>query len=246
MIAYNHQQWMKYMRRHEANVFNAIFYDKEEVTEDDIQRIIADVAAFFELPVPEINGKCESFAEVLLGDKAEECELSYNLEMLRNAGINNKDAFTLCFVHEMTHQLLHRYRFLLFCSERWMQELAADLTAGLYAEQHHLATGKFKYALSSQKYSITHPNGKLRERIVECGRHYLEQKMVNGTKMINMVLQIMPSFVFTHKKELKKDWYQLLDELETPPQEPARCRIEDLPDSNLIKQAVLKYKQSKA
>ena len=56
----------------------------------------------------------------------------------------------------------------------------------------------------------------------------------------------MPSFVFTHKKELKKDWYQLLDELETPPQEPARCRIEDLPDSNLIKQAVLKYKQSKA
>lgn len=246
MTAYDHQQWMKYMRRHEANVFNAIFYDKEEVTEDDIQRIIADVAAFFELPVPEINGKCESFAEVLLGDKAEECELSYNLEMLRNAGINNKDAFTLCFVHEMTHQLLHRYRFLLFCSERWMQELAADLTAGLYAERHHLATGKFKYALSSQKYSITHPNGKLRERIVECGRHYLEQKMVNGTKMINMVLQIMPSFVFTHKKELKKDWYQLLDELETPPQEPARCRIEDLPDSNLIKQAVLKCKQSKA
>lgn len=246
MTAYNHQQWMKYMRRHEANVFNAIFYDKEEVTEDDIQRIIADVAAFFELPVPEINGRCESFAEVLLGDKAEECELSYNLEMLRNAGINNKDAFTLCFVHEMTHQVLHRYQFLLFCSERWMQELAADLTAGLYAERHHLATGKFKYALSSQKYSITHPNGKLRERIVECGRHYLEQKMVNGAKMINMVLQIMPSFVFTHKKELKKDWYQLLDELETPPQEPARCRIEDLPDSNLIKQAVLKYKQSKA
>mgnify|MGYP004675609017 FL=1 len=246
MTAYDHQQWMKYMRRHEANVFNAIFYDKEEVTEDDIQRIIADVAAFFELPVPEINGKCESFAEVLLGDKAEECELSYNLEMLRNAGINNKDAFTLCFVHEMTHQLLYRYRFLLFCSERWMQELAADLTAGLYAERHHLATGKFKYALSSQKYSITHPNGKLRERIVECGRHYLEQKMVNGAKMINMVLQIMPSFVFTHKKELKKDWYQLLDELETPPQEPAQCRIEDLPDSNLIKQAVLKCKQSKA
>ena len=102
------------MRRHEANVFNAIFYDKEEVTEDDIQRIIADVASFFSLPVPEINGKCESFAEVLLGDKAGECELSYNLEMLRTAGINNKDAFTLCFVHEMAHQALHRYQFMLF------------------------------------------------------------------------------------------------------------------------------------
>ena len=94
MSEYNNAQWMKYMRRHEANVFNAIFYDKEEVTEDDIQRIIADVATFFDLPIPEINGKCESFAEVLLDDKAGECELSYNLEMLRTAGINNKDAFT--------------------------------------------------------------------------------------------------------------------------------------------------------
>ena len=46
MKQYNHQQWMKYMRRNEANVFNAIFSDKEEVTEDDIQRIIADVASF--------------------------------------------------------------------------------------------------------------------------------------------------------------------------------------------------------
>lgn len=234
------------MRRHEANVFNAIFYDKEEVTEDDIQRIIADVAAFFDLPKPEINGKCESFAEVLLGDKAGECELSYNLEMLKNAGINNKDAFTLCFVHEMAHKVLYRYQFMLFCSERWMQELAADLTAGLYAELHHLATGKFKYALSTQKYSITHPDGKLREKIVEWGRHYLEQQMVDGAKMMDMVLQIMPSFVFKHKKELKDDWYQMLDELETPPQEPVEYKIEDLPDSNLIKQAVLKYKLSKA
>lgn len=245
MQAYNHQQWMKYMRRHEANVFNAIFYDKEEVTEDNIQRIIADVASFFSLSVPEINGKCESFAEVLLGDKAGECELSYNLEMLRTAGINNKDAFTLCFVHEMAHQALYRHQFMLFCSERWMQELAADLTAGLYAERHHLATGKFKYALSRQKYSITHPDGELRKEIVECGRHYLEQQMVNGIKMTNMVLQIMPSFVFTHKKELKRDWCKMLDDLETPPQEPKHYNIEDLPDSNLIKQAVMRYKQSK-
>lgn len=246
MTEYNHQEWMKYMRRHEANVFNAIFYDKEDVTEDDIQCIIADVAAFFNLPIPEINDKCESFAEVLLGDKAGECELSYNLEMLKTAGINNKDAFTLCFVHEMAHQALHRYQFMLFCSERWMQELAADLTAGLYAERHHLATGKFKYALSKQKYSITHPNGELRKEIVECGRHYLEQQMVNGIKMTNMVLQIMPSFVFTHKKELKRDWYQMLDNLETPPQAPKHYNIEDLPNSNLIKQAVMRYKQSKA
>ena len=246
MTRYNHQEWMKYTRRHEANVFNAIFYDKEEVTEDDIRGIIADVATFFDLPKPEINGKCESFAEVLLGDKNGECELSYNLEMLRKVGINNKDAFTLCFVHEMAHQIFYMHQFMLFCSERWVQELAADLTAGLYAERHHLATGKFKYALSRQRYSITHPDGELRKEIVECGRHYLEQQMVNGIKMSNMVLQIMPSFVFTHKKELKQDWYKMLDDLKAPPHEPKYYNIEDLPDSNLIKQAVMRYKQSKA
>lgn len=225
MTAYDHEQWMKYRRRHEANVFNAIFYDKEEVTEDDIQRIIADVAAFFDLPRPETNSRCESFAEVLLGDKANECELSYNLEMLQKVGINNRDAFTLCFVHEMAHQMLYKHQFMLFCSERWIQELAADLTAGLYAERHLLATGKFKYALSRQGHSITHPVGELRKEIVECGRHYLERQAVDGEKMMNMVQQIMPSFVFIHKKELKQSWYQLLDELESPPQEPKHYNI---------------------
>lgn len=245
MTAYDNREWMKFRRRHEANVFNAIFYDKEEVTEDDIARIIADVAAFFDLPKPEINSRCESFAEMLLGDKAGECELSYNLEMLRKVGINNKDAFTLCFVHEMAHQTLHSHQFMLFCSERWIQELAADLTAGLYAERHLLATGKFKYALSVQKHCITHPDGELRKEIVECGRHYLERQMVGGAKIMEMVVQIMPSFVFLHKKELKQSWYQLLDELETPPQEPRHINIEDLPDSNLLKQTVMKYRQSK-
>ena len=245
MTAYDHEQWMKFRRRHEASIFNAIFYDKEKVTEDDIRHIIADVATFFGLPKPEINSQCESFAEVLLGDKANECELSYNLEMLRKVGINNKDAFTLCFVHEMAHQMLYKHRFLLFYSERWIQELAADLTAGLYAERHLLATGKFKYALSRQDHSITHPDGELRKEIVECGRHYLERQMVDGEKMMDMVQQIMPSFVFMHKKELKQSWYQLLDELENPPQEPRHYNIEDLPDSNLLKQAVMKYKQSK-
>lgn len=55
MSSYNHKQWMKYLRRHEANVFNAMFYDKENVTEDDVQRIIADVSCFFSLPQPEVS-----------------------------------------------------------------------------------------------------------------------------------------------------------------------------------------------
>lgn len=79
MSSYNHQQWMKYLRRHEANVFNAMFYDKENVTEDDVQRIIADVSCFFSLPQPEVSSKCE---------------LSYNLEMLQKVGIYVTYGFT--------------------------------------------------------------------------------------------------------------------------------------------------------
>lgn len=63
--------------------------------------------------------------------------------------------------------------------------------------------------------------------------------------MMDMVQQIMPSFIFMHKKELKQSWFQLLDELEAPQQQPKHYNIENLPDSNLLKQAVMKYKQSK-
>lgn len=47
-------------------------------------------------------------------------------------------------------KFLRRYD--LFCSERWIQELAADMTAGTYAARHGLTTGKYKFALSLQKH----------------------------------------------------------------------------------------------
>lgn len=244
MVDYDDFQWMKFMRRHEANIFNAFFYDKEEVTDEDITSFVTNVTSFFNLPKPEITSICETFAKVLLGDNAQQCELAYNIEMLKKVGINNKDAFTLCFVHEMAHQLLFRHRFMVFCSERWIQELAADLTAGLYADFHHIATGKYKYALSIQKHSITHPDGKLRKDIVECGRHYMEQRYMEGEGMLNMVIRTMPVFAITHRDVLYNDWYQLMDDLEAPSLPPSpKYNIEDLPDNNLIKQAVLKYRK---
>lgn len=240
------ERWWKFQRRHECNIFEALFKDKEDVKEEDIQTIIANVSNFFSLPQPEISNKCDTFAEVILGGNADKCELSYNIGMLQNAGINNRDAFTLCFVHEIAHQMLFRHQFMLFCSERWIQELAADLTAGLYAERHSLATGKFKFALSRQKHSITHPSGGLRKEIVECGRHYLEHMRVDGKTMIEMVMKMMPAFVYTHYAALEEDWRMMTDELELPPPPPpSPIRIEDLPDSNLLKQTVMKYRKQK-
>lgn len=48
-------KWMKFRRRHEANVFNAIFYDQENVTDEDITSLVTNVTTFFNLPQPEIK-----------------------------------------------------------------------------------------------------------------------------------------------------------------------------------------------
>ena len=87
-------EWRKYLRRHECNVFDALFYDKEDVTEEDVQSIVIKVAEFFNMPQPDMQSKCDTFAEVMMGDVAEKCEISYNMEMLRKIGINNRDALT--------------------------------------------------------------------------------------------------------------------------------------------------------
>lgn len=235
----------KLQRRHHATVFAALFFDKETVREEDIRKIISEVALFFGLPQPEIHDKCDTFAEVLLKGNADQFELSYNIQMLQDVGINNKDAFTLCFVHEIAHQLLFRHRFMLFCSERWVHELAADLTAGLYAERHHLATGKYKYALSIQRSSITHPQGKLRQEIVELGREQLETHNADGKELFRFVQSLMPLFVYGHYDQLVNDWRQILHDLEFPPPPPEPVNIDALPNSNLLKQAVLKYRKLK-
>lgn len=43
-------KWMKFTRRHEANIFNAIFLDKEKVTDEDIASFVTDITTFFNLP----------------------------------------------------------------------------------------------------------------------------------------------------------------------------------------------------
>ena len=70
-----------------------------------------------------------------------------------------------------------------------------------------VATGKYKYVVSTQKASLTHPDGKLREEIVVYGRKYVEQllrqKRCNGIKD---VLTGLPAFVYAHYQELQGSW----------------------------------------
>lgn len=237
-------KWMKHTRRHEANIFNALFYDRETVDEEAVHTMLSRVASFFDLPIPSLHNQCESMAKIITSDDAKQCEVYYNMSMLNNVGINNLDAMQLCLVHEMAHQMLRDYMFRLFHHERWVQELAADFIVGVYSQIHDTASGKYKYAVSIQKASLTHPDGLLRKSVIEFARKSYEVSPKGRLATMHLSLRILPYFVLCHLDELKKGWNQVCDELEQP-SVAQKLEIENLPNSNLLKQMVMKYKHQK-
>ena len=241
--------WVKFVRRHKANFFDVHFHDKETITDEEIYVIINRVAYFFELPMPIVNERAEILAEVVTSENAGNVELYYNMQLMYNAGINNRDTLTLAFVHELAHELLYEIRFLLFENELWIQELAADMMVGAFsAIGGDVATGKYKYVLRQLPASLTHPDGELRAAIVEYGREYITQLRKQGEiDDIQEVLKGLPAFVYGHYQELQESWNHVRweDEQEESPVETAPIDYESLPDTNLIKQSYLNYKAGK-
>lgn len=244
--------WVRFLRRHDANIIDALFLDKDyDIKDEDIKEAIKQVADFFKLPVPIIKERTETIAEVITSDKAEECQLYYDWQEMEKSGINNREALKLACLHELAHQYLYQTRFLLFENELWIQELAADLLVGGFSVLNgDVATGKYKYVVSTQKASLTHPDGKLREEIVVYGREYvkqlLRQKRYTG---IEDILTGLPAFVYSHYKELQESWDRVSLEDSSkeaePPAERKPIDYESLPDTNLLKQYWLKHKDDK-
>ena len=243
--------WVKFVRRHKAGIIDALFLDKDyDIKEEDIKGTIKQVADFFELPVPVVKERAETIAEVMTSENAAECELYYNWGKMEKSGINNREALKLAFLHELSHQYLYYTRFLLFENELWIQELAADLLVGGFSVlSGDVATGKYKYVVSTQKASLTHPEGKLREEIVVYGREYVEQllrqKRYNGIKDI---LKGLPAFVYSHYSELQASWEAItLEDMMKDEEKSVEWAIdyESLPDTNLLKQYWLKHKDDK-
>ena len=244
--------WVRFLRRHDAIIIDALFLDKDyDIKDEDIKDTVKQVADFFELPVPIIKERAETIAEVITSDKAEECQLYYDWREMEKSGINNREALKLAFLHEMAHQYLFKYHFLLFENELWIQELAADLLVGAFSVLNgDVATGKYKYVVSRQKATLTHPDGGLREEVVVYGRKYVEkllqQKRYQGIKDI---LAGLPAFVYSHYKELQASWDRVSLEDSTKEPVPLAERkpidYESLPDTNLLKQYWLKHKDDK-
>lgn len=244
------ERWLAYLRRHNANIFDVFFKDKDNIRDNDIVTTIKDVASFFGLPMPAISDKCSTIAEVMTSDNAEECELFYSKQMLEDAGINNFDTLRLSLVHELSHQVLYKIRFLLFENELWTQELAADMLVGAFsAIGSDVSTGKYKYVLRQLSASMTHPDGTLRAVIVEYGREYITKlrEQQNEVSNIRDVLKGLPAFVYEHYRELKESWddVQLEDEQENSSAETSPINYESLPDTNLLKRYYMKHKKDK-
>ncbi len=243
--------WAKFVRRHKAGIFEALFMDKDNIKEEDIKNTVRQVADFFELPMPVIQERAETIAEVITSDHADECQFFYDWKEMEKAGINNRDTLKLACLHELAHQYLYNTRFLMFENELWIQELAADLLVGGFSVIcDDIATGKYKYVVSQQAATLTHPDGIIREEIVVYGRRYAEGlKNEKRYHSIKDLLTGLPAFVYAHYRELQEAWDQVsLEEAVKEPEPPAEQNPTDwesLPDSNLLKQYWLKHKKDK-
>ena len=239
----NMQRWFAHLRRHNANIFDVFFKDLEAVADSDVVSVIDEVAAFFGIPAPSLCDKCSTILEIMTADDAKECELYYNLQMMKKAGINNMDTLRLSLVHEISHQLLFNIRFMLFENELWVQELGADMFVGAFSVMGpDVATGKYKYILRQLPASMSHPDGSLRAAIVEFGRDYAMKLKENGQlKEAKDILNGLPMFVYDHYTEMKDSWIKvnMEDDKEESSTEMKSVDYESLPDTNLLKQYYL-------
>lgn len=232
----------KLLRRHESNPFNALFYDKEPLTEEDIQARVKQASEFFDLPIPTLVSQCETLAKITFSDSSElGSEIQYDVKKLYEIGINNVDAFDAMLTHELSHQYVANKKFNFCKSSQWCVELACDFIVGVRCSANMIASGKYKYAVSTMKTSATHPDGSFRLNAVKCGFDFAEwlfRKKQKSTAEVAMIGLIR--FLISNSKALNESYYSFLT---TPLAAPKKPRdIMDLPDSNLLKQAVLKYR----
>lgn len=197
--------------------------------------------------MPKVTEVEDTVARIKTNEEAKNTELFYNLKVMQDNGVNNLDALRLCLVHEMCHQALRDTRFWIFPNELWIQELACDLVVGAYAEKYFIATNKYKWVVGMKNATPTHPDGQMRKNAVDYGRENLSKVIdKDDSTLLDRILHLVPSFVYEHMLELAKSW-KAIEEMDWEktffnPPPPASIDIDRLPESNLIKQAVLKYR----
>lgn len=240
------QAFYKMLRRHECNIFNALFKDKEVITEDIIKERVAKASRFFDLPIPTLIDKCDTLAKIVFSDCSElGSEIRYDIKKLEEKGINNYDAFDAMLTHELSHQLLAGARFNFCLNASWCVELACDFITGARCSANHIASGKYKYAVSTMKASETHPDGEFRLKAVKSGFDFTEWLYRKDVRVsIKSIMLGVNQFLCLNSKALNEAFLKFLTTPTPLPSKP--IDVMDLPDNNLIKQYVLKYREQQS
>lgn len=235
------QSFYKYLRRHEDNIFNALFYDKEEYSEEILRARISEISEFFDLPFPILIDKSDCLAAITFTEFSElGSEIRFNVGMLKQCGINNVDAFDTVICHELTHQYLADKELNFCINKDWSIELGCDFFVGIRCSSRLRASGKYKYAVSRMRASLSHPNGCFRVKAVVAGFDFVNWMILKGIRLnVESSLLGLNYFLCSNSKEIN-DAYLSLEE--PKPDETAEIEISSLPDTNLIKQVLIKYK----
>ena len=238
------KDFYKYLRRHEDNIFNALFYDKEDYSEDMLRERISEISEFFDLPFPTLVDKSESLASITFTEFSElGSEIRFNVEMLKQCGINNIDAFDTVMCHELTHQYLSGKEFNFCINKGWSIELGCDYFVGVRCASRRRASGKYKFTVSKMRGNQSHPNGSFRVKAVVAGFDFVNWMFLKGIKPdAENALLGLNYFLCSNSKEINNAYLSLEDRQS---KNMAETEISTLQDTNLIKQALQKYKMSK-
>lgn len=238
------RHFYKRLRRDESNVFNAVFYDRETVNEHDIEHIVKRAAFFFDLPIPSMIKCSDCLAKISFPDFTElGSEIRYDASKLEDIGINNVDAFDALLTHELSHQCLARYHFNFCRCQSWCMELACDFMVGVRCKAGFIATGKYKYAVGHMEVSYTHPEGFFRQKAVEAGFNFAARLKEKGLEVtVKLAIIGLNKFLCEQSKALNMDYVRMLRDLDHPRPKQPELDIMSLPDTNLIKQLVMKIK----
>lgn len=231
-------EWQKFIRRHEDNVFNGIFFDKEDIRPDEIDKFVYDTAMFFDMPLPQVYDRCETLAKEI-SRSGSDYDIFYNEKLLRETGINNKDAFKLMLTHEVSHHTFRNVIFGLLYNERWTHELLCDYMAGVRSYMSGFTTGKYKYTISTTKTCDTHPPGWCRKPAFLQGRKTIKALLEDGgTFRSNDIVGGFKDFICRNKEVIETEWELYIEHIKDPKPVLKETRLEDLPDTNLIKKRI--------
>lgn len=233
----------KFTRRNEASIFNALFYDKETVTEDAINERVCKTANFFNLPIPMLLKTSECLAQISFSEITElGSEIRYNLSHLEELGINNLDAFDAILTHEIGHQFLSDFTFNFCINQNWAIELACDYFVGYRFGMEDLPTGKYKYVVGQLKESESHPSGIFRINAVMCGYELgCDVRKELNFYGADYALMGVNLFLCYNSKFLNDSYRMFLNNPISKDNSTNQIMSSNLPDSNLIKRFVLAH-----